>query len=266
MLLSNQPSIEEGRSSIERVILGVAHELNNPNTFIRVNASNIKKMLNLLLPVLQELGGENKDLKIGPYNLGEFRSKLTQMTDAILDASLRIINIADKLKQCAGVAALAKSPVEVIEVVDSIVKSHAFLIDRSAKLSYIKSSGMSGKVLANALQLEQALSILITNACDAITSTHKEPANGLLTISISNEKAHIVVEVKDNGCGMSKKVKDKIFDPFYTTKPHGVGDGIGLTLCRSIIDSLEGTIDVESTEEAGSSFIIRIPLHQETTT
>jgi len=73
-----------------------------------------------------------------------------------------------------------------------------------------------------------------------------------------NNKVHI--RVKDNGNGVPQKVLDKIFQPFFTTKPTGEGTGLGLSLSYDIIKAHGGEIKVETKEEEGSEFIIQLPV------
>jgi len=102
-------------------------------------------------------------------------------------------------------------------------------------------------------ELREALSNLILNAVDAM------PSGGALTISSRPEAAHIVVEVRDTGIGMSGEVRGRIFEPFFTTKGES-GTGLGLALVYGIVDRHAGEIDVASTEGNGTTFTIRLPI------
>ena len=104
---------------------------------------------------------------------------------------------------------------------------------------------------------------LYNNAFYAVTEKKKQQPNGYEpTISVTTKKINNKVEiaVKDNGNGIPQKVIDKIFQPFFTTKPTGVGTGLGLSLSYDIIKAHSGEIKVETKEGEGTAFIIHLPV------
>src|SRR6185312_6818543 len=104
---------------------------------------------------------------------------------------------------------------------------------------------------------------LITNSFYAVNEKAKKQTNGYEpTISVSSNKTKngVTLTVSDNGNGIPQKIVDKIFQPFFTTKPTGEGTGLGLSLSYDIIKAHGGEIKVETTEGAGSQFIIQLPL------
>ncbi|MBI3327455.1 MAG: HAMP domain-containing protein [Nitrospinae bacterium] len=126
-------------------------------------------------------------------------------------------------------------------------------------------------VLADGNQLQQVFLNLLTNALDAM------PAGGELHVESAREGAGeelpdrrvarstrcAVIRIHDTGEGIPQAHLSKIFDPFFTTKEEGRGTGIGLAVCRQIIHAHGGTIEVQSQQGSGSTFIVRLPLHQE---
>lgn len=111
-------------------------------------------------------------------------------------------------------------------------------------------------VRAVGIQIQQAIMNLILNARDAML-----PAGGTLTIRGSRQDSFTCIEVSDTGCGIEPDNLPKIFDPFFTTKSNSdiSGSGLGLALCKKIIDAHNGTITVESQPGKGSTFIILLP-------
>jgi signal transduction histidine kinase len=104
---------------------------------------------------------------------------------------------------------------------------------------------------------------LITNAFYAVDQKKKQQVEGYdPTVSVSTQKIDkkVVISVRDNGNGISKKVLDKIFQPFFTTKPTGQGTGLGLSLSYDIIKTHGGEIKVETEEGIGTTFSILIPV------
>ena len=104
---------------------------------------------------------------------------------------------------------------------------------------------------------------LYNNAFYAVTEKKKQQPDGYEpTVSVSTKKIidKIEIRVKDNGNGITQKVVDKIFQPFFTTKPIGVGTGLGLSLSYDIVKAHGGEIKVETKEGEGSEFIVQIPI------
>ncbi len=133
------------------------------------------------------------------------------------------------------------------------IKYHAKLVE---------SLGDIPKIQAIGSKIEQVLLNIILNASDAIKERNMKGL-GLITITTDEENGFVRCLIEDNGIGMSKECIDKIFDPFYTTKPPGHGTGIGLSIAHEIIVNLHhGKILVDSTPMAGSKFIILLPIQQ----
>ena len=102
--------------------------------------------------------------------------------------------------------------------------------------------------------LERAITNLLRNAVDAVDR------GGKIKVITTIQDGHIVIEVKDNGCGISKEAINKIFDPFYTTKDMDKGCGLGLTIVSEIIKSYDGEIKLQSVLQKGTTFTVLIPI------
>jgi len=105
---------------------------------------------------------------------------------------------------------------------------------------------------------------LINNAFYAVDEKKKTAGDDYeptVIVSTKKEKDKIEVKVKDNGNGISQKVLDKIFQPFFTTKPTGQGTGLGLSLAYDIVKAHSGEIKVDTKEKDGSEFILLLPIY-----
>ena len=102
--------------------------------------------------------------------------------------------------------------------------------------------------------LEQVLVNLLINAIHA--SDKEDSWIKINLIPAARLLCHCIIEVSDNGCGMDEKTKGRIFDPFFTTKPPPIGTGLGLYVCRNLIEEIGGSIEVESELGKGSTFRI----------
>ena len=118
-------------------------------------------------------------------------------------------------------------------------------------------------MLADAHQLQQVLINLATNAQHALKAT---AAPRRLTLAARHDAAarRMRIEVSDNGPGIPADVQLRIFEPFFTTKPQGEGTGLGLSLCRGIVESHGGTMQVDSQQGRGARFVIDLPLETPT--
>ena len=101
---------------------------------------------------------------------------------------------------------------------------------------------------------------LINNAFYAVNEKQKTDDHGLPTVSVTTKKVGDKIEifVRDNGNGIPQKIVDKIFQPFFTTKPTGQGTGLGLSLSYDIVKAHGGELKVETNEGEGSEFIIQL--------
>ena len=114
----------------------------------------------------------------------------------------------------------------------------------------------------NTLDIGRVIRNLINNAFYAVDEKKKQISDGYEpTVSVSTKKNNgkVEIRVKDNGNGIPQKVVDKIFQPFFTTKPTGQGTGLGLSLSYDIVKAHGGELKVETKEGEGSDFIIQLP-------
>jgi signal transduction histidine kinase len=108
---------------------------------------------------------------------------------------------------------------------------------------------------ADAIQIEQVLLNLIRNAIEAMRRTEAGPR--LMTLRTAVSDGRVFVEVRDTGVGLPRTQEDRVFEPFFTTKPDGLG--LGLSLCRWIVEGHRGTIEARSDPDAGAAFLVTLP-------
>jgi signal transduction histidine kinase len=108
----------------------------------------------------------------------------------------------------------------------------------------------------NGNQIQQVIINLCSNAMDAM------PDGGILTVALSPEKDGIAIRVTDTGSGIPKDIRDKIWEPFFTTKGVGKGTGLGLSLVFEIVQKHQGRIDLESEIGKGTTLTLHLPLSQ----
>jgi two-component system NtrC family sensor kinase len=227
--LQEQRFQKEKLAGIGILASGAAHEINNP-------LSGIIGMA--------EIAMELEDLS-------EIRSYLKD----ILDCSERIGEIVNGLRTYSRMAKKEElSLIDLNEVIEESLKTVQGAIEASVEVT--KNYQPFVKIEAHEGELKQVFTRLINNACEAM-----EGKKGILALSTRPLKDSIEVKVGDNGVGIPPKHLNQIFDPFFTTKKHGEGEGTGLSLniVYRIITKYEGTIDVESQENEGTTFTVTFP-------
>ena len=149
-------------------------------------------------------------------------------------------------------------PVEISDLVeDTLERFHGKYPEVTIQ---VENAGVE-RILADKVQLGEALYNLLVNAQEAVLSADKGE-KGEVSLKIRNERLYTVIEVRDNGCGMAKHQIKKIFEPFYSSKNSNSNWGMGLYYVREIVKSHLGFMRVDSTEGEGSCFYILLPKYQ----
>ena len=255
-------------ASIGLLAAGVAHEINNPATFVNVNAVTMEKWWKLFAPIFDKAIESDWDGEPGLEKLSNMVDKFPGMIQSIKEGTLRISSIT------RGLTHFARSDHEKIELVDIRQALETAMV--MAKIHYknhadlvIENESAVPKIYANMQKLEQMFLNLITNASDAIeekinTLEERDPTfRGRISIIITllkRPERSIEILVKDNGIGMEADVIEKVFDPFFTTKRVRKGTGLGMSIVYGIIQDHGGDISVESTKGEGSAFTVTMPL------
>jgi two-component system NtrC family sensor kinase len=229
--------------SVGELAAGIAHEINNPLAIISSQCGVIKDMFD------PDVGG---NAHMDP----EASKNIIKELSIIDEAVFRAKDITGKLLKSArkNVPKLIKCNVNQLidDVVDGLIEKEF----KVANIDLVKNydAGIP-EILLDADQIRQVLQNLINNAGDAING----PGKITLTTQVRDEKVQMIIS--DTGAGMTHEVMAKIFHPFFTTKEVGKGTGLGLAISLSIVESMGGTIDVQSMPESGTSFIISLPVN-----
>ncbi|MBI2470671.1 MAG: HAMP domain-containing protein [Planctomycetes bacterium] len=215
---------------VGKLASGVGHELRNPLGAIRNALFIIKKKT-------ANTGGLNNDQKF---------NQLVEIIEKETDRSVKIVN---DLLGFSRTAKPAVSPTNVRSIIEASL-SRLKIPDKINKVVQVEDA--LPLVPVDASQIEQVFINLIQNAMDAM------PSGGWLTIRAQKENNFLAVTITDTGYGIPDTIKNKIFDPLFTTKPKGIG--LGLAISSNIIQRHEGTIDLKSKVGEGASFIIKLPI------
>jgi len=236
-------------ASLGTLAAGIAHEINNPTTFITGNLQTIENFWAKIVPYLETHPQAGADKKIS-YIIKEF----PDMIKSIRSGADRITNIVAGLKAFARKDSSLKEATNVNECIEEALK----LINNRLKY-YVKVeedlAPALPQVWANSQQLIQVFVNLMLNAADAIGQRE-----GRLKItSRQRPDGRVELVFTDDGQGMTTEVKDKIFDPFFTTKPVGEGTGLGMSITHGIIQDHRGTIELNSAPGQGTTFVLTLP-------
>jgi C4-dicarboxylate-specific signal transduction histidine kinase len=151
-----------------------------------------------------------------------------------------------------------REPVRVNDVVDAAVS----LVQEQMRLRQIqvepRLSAGELTVVGSAIQLEQIMINLLTNARDALATSRRK----VIEIETSLDGDVVVVAVHDSGPGIPPGLAQRIFDPFFTTKEVGKGTGLGLSITYAMVKEHEGTITALNRDNGGASFVVRLPVYQ----
>jgi len=235
----------------------VAHEINNPNTFIRGNIKIIDEAFGDILPMLDHLYEENKDLKIARLNYEVFREHIPVLLDDMMGGANRIKKIVDGLRNFARKdEGLLTDDVDI----NYLIQNHLRITTKEVRKHARLESNLSPTIpifKGNIQKLEQVLMNMLINAAQAV-----ETDDGLVVVETNMNKTtnEVIIKISDNGKGMDDNTKKHIFDPFFTTKRDKGGTGLGLSISYGIIQEHKGRIEVVTQKGKGTTFTIRIPI------
>ncbi len=249
--------------SLGILVSGVAHEINNPNNSIALNTQFLKKAWESIYPILDEYYRENKSFQIGGIKYDKFQEKAPFLFSGILDSSKRIQNIVEELKSFSRKdSADLKSSVDINAVVNSASDLMGNIIKKSThnfKVSYGKDLP---QIMGNFQKLEQVIINLLQNACQALDSPNK---GIFISTYYDRSRRQVVVSVKDEGVGIPQEDMKYIMEPFFTTRRHTGGTGLGLSVSSRIVTDHGGTLHFTSTPGKGTTVEVRFPLPTEKT-
>jgi len=250
----------EKMASLGVLTAGIAHEIQNPLNFVN-NFSEVNT--ELLTELNEEIDkGNYNDVKIIAKDAIENQKKINhhgKRADAIVKGMLQHSRSSSSIKEPTDINALCD---EYLRLSYHGLRAKDKLFNTNFKTGFDQSIEKANVVPQD---IGRVILNLINNAFYAVNEKRKQVGDGYeprVTINTKNLGDKIEISVKDNGNGIPEKNKEKIFQPFFTTKPTGQGTGLGLSLSYDIIKAHGGELKVESKEGEGSDFIISIPVNQ----
>ncbi|MEG4802791.1 MASE1 domain-containing protein [Microcoleus sp. ARI1-B5] len=264
----------EKMSSLGQLVAGVAHEINNPVSFIYGNIDHAREHSQALLKLIelyrQEYTDNNPQIQqlTEEIELDFLREDLPKLLSSMKIGADRIREIVLTLRNFSRLDEADMKAVNIHEGIDStlIILQSRLKPKAGPQIQIVKQYGNLPAVECYAGQLNQVLMNILNNAIDALIS-HGQGNQGFMpTIAIATETVDsqwVKIAIKDNGTGISPSALERIFDPFFTTKPVGQGTGLGLSISYQIVaEKHRGRLKCVSEPSKGTEFLIELPVRQ----
>ncbi|MDB5134733.1 MAG: tetratricopeptide repeat protein [Mucilaginibacter sp.] len=250
----------EKMASLGELTAGIAHEIQNPLNFVN-NFSDVS--MELLEEMEQQLtNGNNKEAI-------ELANDVKENLEKIRHHGRRADGIVKGMLQHSRAGGTTKEPTDINKLADEYLRLayHGLRAkDKSFNTELVTNFDTALPMVNMVPQdIGRVLLNLFTNAFYAVQQKQKTSVPGFkpeVTLTTHTEKGQVIIKVKDNGTGMPDHIKEKIMQPFFTTKPTGEGTGLGLSLTYDmVVKGHTGSIQVNSEEGEGSEFIVKLPLN-----
>ncbi len=241
--------IAERMASLGTLAAGVAHEINNPLSYVLANLSLAGEVVDSRGGVAGVVGHATTAGMAGP---DEFRALLAEAHQG----AERVARIVADLRMLSRAQEDRTDLIDVARSIDSCLSMAANELRHRARV--VRDLQPVPLVRANEARLGQVFLNLIVNAAQALPETRASGNEVRISTSV-DERGRVVVKVADNGCGMAPATVRRIFDPFFTTKPIGIGTGLGLAIAHRIVTGFGGEILVDTEQGRGSVFRVLLP-------
>jgi len=254
--LAEQRSIQQlhidRMATVGLMSAGIAHEINNPTSYVLGSAKNLQLFWEEIEPILQKHADRTeKDRKTLEFILARTQANI----DAMCQGVERILNITDGLK---AFSYMGRAHRTACDINTCVLHSLEFCRNRlKNKVKVHKNLAQPlPEVMIDGLQIEQVLINLFVNSVDAM----EQQPEKVLSIQTQAKDNSVLITVEDTGPGIPENDLDNIWQPFFTTKPIGKGTGLGLATARKIIDNHSGKIEAKNKADGGARFTITLPI------
>ena len=253
----------EKMKSLGELVAGIMHEINNPINFIYGNMTHLDNYSKDLVKIVDEYSDLDKelseDLQKKYKSLKEeldydfIKSDIPDLIKSCKEGAERAKNIIQDLKSFSRFEESAISSINIEKEIDTCL---TILYNKYKNRITIHKEFPENMPTVEAYggQLNQVFMNILDNAIGAIER------NGDIWIRALFTNNNVRIEIEDNGSGMDEETKQKVFNPFFTTKPVGQGTGLGMSITYKVIKNHNGNIEIESKQGIGTKFIITLPL------
>lgn len=260
-----QPNLiqNEKLKSLGNLAAGIAHEINNPISYVR---NNIKLLEDELTNYLNLIGDMIPEEKIIDYEF--FKEELPDILNESLEGLDRVSGIVKTLRRFTSIDQFKEYQlVSINDAIDDALDVCSFGKEDSS-IEIVKNFNFTDLYLAIPNDINQILYNVINNSMEAIYRKSKieESPVKSITLSTFKENSNLIIQIKDTGDGIKKDDLNHIYDPFFTTKPVGSGTGLGLNFVYDIVtNNYKGKIDVNSEYKQYTDVTITLPIYRRVT-
>lgn len=245
---------------------GIAHEINNPVSFINSGIEGIKISINQLIKLLntyEQITPDNAQKKLKEIKLlkkeMDYSGLLKDIDNLTTDVKTGIFRTIEIIKELRTFSRLDEGDIKLTDLHKNIDSTLVILRNKYFdKIEIVKDYGNIPEIECYPGKINQVFLNILVNAIQAING------EGKITIKTELKKIeeikYAVISISDTGIGMTEDIKKKIFEPFFTTKNAGEGTGLGLSISSNIIETHNGSIALETQVSKGSTFIIYLPV------
>ncbi|MEG4624871.1 PAS domain-containing protein [Microcoleus sp. w1-18aA5] len=265
----------EKMSSIGQMVAGVAHEINNPISFIYGNiipaaqyARDLVKLINLYQQHYPEPVAEIEE-ELAEVEVDFIAEDFPRMLASMQEGANRIKQIVLSLRNFSRLDETARKVIDIHEGIEStlVILQHRFQPQvKRGEIQVIKNYGELPKVECYPAQLNQVFMNLLMNAIDAMEESSANctcKVNQIRIVTEVSSENQVCVRISDTGPGIRPEIQSRMFDPFFTTKPIGTGTGLGLSISYQIVkDTHGGKLECHSEVGRGTEFALQLPISQ----
>lgn len=279
----------EKMSSLGQLVAGVAHEINNPISFVYGNITHatgyIQGLIDLINFYQQQYPNPSDEILAKAEEI-DFDFVINDLPKLLASMKVGSERIRDIVQSLRNFSRLNESEIKIVDIHEGIESTLLILRHQLkaqndfSEIELIKEYGNLPQVECYPGYLNQVLMNLLANAIDALEERrmhklldssqvtpliriHTEVKQDPSSLSDDSNVSHVLIHITDNGMGMTEEVRYHLFDPFFTTKPIGKGTGLGLSISyKIIVEKHHGQVLVKSELGQGSEFIIELPIQQ----
>lgn len=248
---------QEKMASLGRLVAGVAHELNNPISFIYGNIHILDQYSRRLAEYLEAVHGGAGDAETSrlrrTLRIDKVLSDLSSLVEGTQEGAERVSDIVKNLRRLSFSSTAEPQTVEIEKIIKTAVRWAARSGRRKVGVAVDLAPGLS--VRGHEGQIHQVIVNLVENAFDA-TQAVDVPS---IVVEGRRDGDDVVISIRDNGPGLADDIITKIFDPFFTTKAVGEGTGLGLWISYGIARDHGGVLEAANGQNGGAVFVLRLP-------
>ncbi len=251
----------EKMASLGQLVAGVAHELNNPISFVLGNVHALSKYSERLRSYIAAFHAHQPEALLRQQReklrIDHLLADLPSLIEGTLEGAQRTADIVHGLKRFSAMDPEERKPVNLVEVIERAI--HWVQKGRPVPMEVRWVPLQACTVLGSAGQLQQVMMNLLQNAFDALSSVAEPMVWVEMGCTGDTDKPTVRVTVRDNGPGIPPEHLLRIFDPFFTTKPVGKGTGLGLSISYGIVEQHGGHLAARNADGGGAEFVLELP-------